>query len=500
MGTDSEALHALVERGNYADVLTNDAMNPTLRAFARDVLKQSQQQRDCSCDSSGIGGSTGGEVGLATVVGLAALNAFLQITVTGPPVEAGDVGRVEEAFLIAASEEGLADTGATATASLLTLRRACAKSLEVDGVSVYPYAPNLELFCLARWIFTSSALSTTTSSSFSTAGNGTALNGSNHHLPWLRLRAHVWHYKLLTQPSLGAGAVFNKSTQWTDVPSLQESIEQSLDEVEKELLLSGHAWKTQDKVLFLLEKASICIMLGWDTKAKEALRSATERNRFVYALSGALGKRTRFQEKSTSQLVVLAKSAPEADGDGEGDSVAQQHHMPTALPLNDDTLLESLEFSSEEIKTSSDVAGEPAAPPGPLPPVLSELQADAQPQLTPLDQIILLTEATLKDAFSPADSLTSEEILPFAVRVISDKSRNWQIYTQALLVRSRIEVHRGRTVERSVLQMQALVDQIVVESASSQATGKKEGETKADKSPGGASHGGGTHDRNRQPR
>ena len=125
---------------------------------------------------------------------------------------------------------------------------------------------------------------------------------------------------------------------------------------------------------------------------------------------------------------------------------------PAALDLNDDTLFESIQFSKE----SSD-------PISSLPPELAGIKPDQQPQLEPLDQIILLTEATLKDSLSPLDKLNSEEILPYAVRVLADKPTNWQIYTQALLVRSRIESHRSRTQERSVLQLQAIVDQIIAD-------------------------------------
>ena len=55
--------------------------------------------------------------------------------------------------------------------------------------------------------------------------------------------------------------------------------------------------------------------------------------------------------------------------------------------------------------------------------------------------------------------------MPYAERVISGGSSNWQVYTQALLVRSRIEGYRSRTIERGVLQLQAVVDQVVAETS-----------------------------------
>ncbi|KAF9458469.1 hypothetical protein BDZ94DRAFT_1270529 [Collybia nuda] len=48
---------------------------------------------------------------------------------------------------------------------------------------------------------------------------------------------------------------------------------------------------------------------------------------------------------------------------------------------------------------------------------------------------------------------------PYVSRVISHP-RNWSVHTMALLLRSRLESSRTRTVERSTLQLQALIDQM----------------------------------------
>lgn len=361
-------------------------------------------------------------------VGIAALNAFLQANVTGPVLDHDQVR-------LTRPHEGKID-----------LRLS---SLDVDGVSPYPFIPHIELFCLAKH-----SIENATPEAW--AASSAAQRGIS--LAWVRLRLHVWHYKLFIQPSLGSGSVFTKNIGMSEVPTLVEKIQDGLRAVESDVLgeaweVDSSRWSTQDKVRFLVEKANVCIMLGQDVRAREALGTAAELNGFVYALSGALGKRTRFQESSTSQLVVLAKSGTSLDPDA-------RHEVPEALQLNDDTLLEEIEYTKSGEGLSGEQNGGAASQ---LPAALNVLKPDEQPQLSPLDQIILLTHATLKDSFSPADTLTSEEILPFAVRVINDKSTNWQIYTQALLVRSRIEVHRSRTVERGVLQMQAVVDQVIVD-------------------------------------
>ncbi|KAJ4385729.1 hypothetical protein N0V93_010159 [Gnomoniopsis smithogilvyi] len=368
-------------------------------------------------------------------VGLEAFNAFLQANVTGP--------------VLTKAQANLAQP----FADQVDLRL---QSLDVDGVSVYPFIPHIDLFCLAKHVFENLATPESWTASSSSTSTGISL-------PWMRLRLLVWHYKLFIQPSLSSAA-FTKHTGMSEVPTLVEQIQEALRLVEADVV--GEAWEitaesrwgVEEQVRFLVEKANVCIMLGRDAAAREALKRAAEVHGFSYALSGALGKRTRFQEKSTSQLVVLAKSRTEAEQTAGEEEDDEEGQAPETLPLNDDTLLEEIQYGGEGLHGETD-APEKTLLPAPL----RSLKPDEQPPLNPLDQIILLTEATLKDAFSPLDALTSEEVLPFAVRVIGEKGANWQIYTQALLVRSRIEMHRSRTVERGVLQMQAVVDQVIVD-------------------------------------
>jgi tetratricopeptide (TPR) repeat protein len=438
--------------GRYLDVLLSDAAVELIKEFVSSLAIQQQKQQEEQQTSATAQDQTKADTanGSASVssrervlVGLAALNAFLQANVTGPVLEERKLRTVQGKFVSAKDGLGF-DTQRQ-------LRKACLRSLEVDGVSVYELVPLVEVFCLARWIILSLTADVGQQQQ-QLDGEVRGLEGAVKSREWMALRVRVWHYKLLTQPSLGPGAVFNKASQWCDVPSLRDGIEKGLEDVGAAVLKDGKGWSRLEQVQFLVEKANVCIMLGQDAKAREALGRATELSGFVYALSGALGKRTRFQEKSTSQLVVLAKS-----GEAATTEAKDEQAKPQALALNDDTLLENLEFTKE--KTGDEKSELPAA--------LGDLPPDEQPQLAPLDQIILLAEATLTDSFSPADTLTAEEVLPFAVRVISDKSTNWQIYTHALLVRSRIEVHRSRTIERGVLQMQAVVDQVIVDTTES---------------------------------
>ncbi|KAI2602174.1 hypothetical protein GGR54DRAFT_533876 [Hypoxylon sp. NC1633] len=436
------------------EILDDEHLQSLVAQFTRHMVALSHGEQV----NHGLAEGTTVDITKPIRIGLASLGAFLQANVTGPVLE-GFEG-IKAIFLSAFREaKSLEEAGswsglADGEAALQTFRRLCLRSLEVDGVSPYPYIPHIELFCLSRFIFTSTLVLPTEAPNLSLT------------LSWTRLRIHLWHYKLITQPSLGPGSLFTKSGRWSDVPTLQETIEKSLLEAEISVVGSAemnrekqYLWSKESRVQFRLEEAACHILLGNDAKARQALLSAAEISGFSYALSGALGKRTRFQEKNISQLVVLAKSLVPSPPSSSPQLIPES--APVALPLNDDTLLEKVLFTNTDEATSS------------LPPELRDTKPEDQPQLRPEDHIILLTEATMRDTFSPADSLTSEEILPFALRVIDDKSTNWQIYTQALLVRSRIELNRSRTVERAVLQMQALVDQVV---ADTQETARSTGE------------------------
>ncbi|TVY39020.1 TPR repeat-containing protein, partial [Lachnellula cervina] len=409
----SEVVTSYLE-GDYKPILRNPT-SQSLFSRLSETISLPRTQQDAALQS--LNSSNQSSALLVFLSGLAAFNTFLQANVTGPPLDLSGV------FSISTE-----------------LREQCLKSLEVDGVSVYQHIPHVELFCFARFVFTVF---------FPRLVQAELLD-----CKWMRLRINAYHQRLLSGVSYG---------RLVDYSLLQSVIERDLEGLENEIFAKDGGFGTEARVQFLLEKAQIHIMQGQDFKAKEDVRMAKEASGFNYALSGALGKRTKFQQNDLSQLLVFAKSRESNESSTESLSGAlkdstlstEDQKRPEALDLNDDTLLETIKYTSDKIENSA------------LPPELADLQPDQQPQLNPLDQITLLTEATIKDTYSPLDKLNSEEILPYAVRVLTDKPTNWQIYTQALLVRSRIESHRSRTQERSVLQLQVIVDQIIADTQES---------------------------------
>lgn len=361
------------------------------------------------------------------LIGLAALGAFIQSNVTGPPLP------------FSSAEVLLPASVASHSKALSSVRGKLIESLTTDGEAVYKLTPNIELFCLSKAILTHQDIVKKVSIS-----------------NWARLRINFIHQRLLSEI----------------VPSLQSVIYEDLESVENLL----RNFETQSSapdtlVAFLLERATVHTHHGFDKLARADLEQAAQQRAFKFALTGLLGKRTKYQRKETSQLVVLARSAEQqarrktGEDQGTFDSPkatsadSSSAIKPKTLDLNDDTLLESISFSEKPV-SSVDVKDADS-----LPTELTELDPDNQPLLDPLDSIILLLLASSITNTSPSNGLTREETTPYAARVLEGGSSNWQIYTQALLIRSRIEGYRSRTVERGLLQLQALVDQVIADTS-----------------------------------
>ncbi|KAI9100474.1 hypothetical protein DFS34DRAFT_578699 [Phlyctochytrium arcticum] len=193
-----------------------------------------------------------------------------------------------------------------------------------------------------------------------------------------------------------------------------------------------------------LEKGLAYHWFELDAPSLESFKAAQAASHFKWNMSGALGRRTKFQDFDISQLVVLAESAPD---DAAEDAPVEQLTLPQTLDLNDDTLLEKISF------TKSESTGEGA------------LTASNQGNLRVIDQCILLAFCMNVKNTNPEDGMTIEEMKPYVQRVL-EHPNNWMVHTMALLLRSRLESKKSRTVERAALQLQALVDQIVLEEPS----------------------------------
>ncbi|KAG9127425.1 hypothetical protein FRC07_013989 [Ceratobasidium sp. 392] len=230
--------------------------------------------------------------------------------------------------------------------------------------------------------------------------------------PWWNLRAHLVHQRVLDE------VVPVPDHFWMTLQSVEEAVTGDM---------AGR---------LAIEKGLLRHLFSHDKLAAELFLDATRQTRLKFEVTGALGKRTKFQTRDLTQLVVLAKSREE-----EGEK-AEEGKVPETMALNDDTLLEQTEYAAG--KGSGDLSG---------------IDPSKQPALRPIDQCIFLGMCLNVRNTSPAHGLTTEQMMPYIARVIAHP-RNWSVHTMALLLRARLESTRTRTVERSALQLQALVDQM----------------------------------------
>ncbi|KAJ2233688.1 hypothetical protein IWW45_003989 [Coemansia sp. RSA 485] len=194
------------------------------------------------------------------------------------------------------------------------------------------------------------------------------------------------------------------------------------------------AWETVDSdsreiwARYLLEIAVAFSQHQMAADSTQHLAQAQAASGLEWKMTGVKGRRTKFQSFDVTQLVVDATSRKRA-----GDAADEENErVPENMKINDDTLLEEIALTGD-------------AP-------------DAAP-LAVIDRCILLALCQNVENENPVNGLTSEQMRPFISRVL-DRASNWSVYTTGLLQRSRLEASKTRTAERSVLQLQALVDQI----------------------------------------
>ncbi|CBQ68940.1 conserved hypothetical protein [Sporisorium reilianum SRZ2] len=307
-------------------------------------------------------------------------------------------------------------------------------------------------------------------------------------LAWWRLRAYTVHSHVLDEPVAFGKKVFDPVNKLRDVLVARSAAAAATAGKPVDGTEGKSEWASLASRL-ILERGIALQRLGSDREASETFVDAARVNGLRYRMSGALGKRTKFQREDKTQLVLLAKSvvadggkedeeAERVDDDkGAATSEAKEEPletgfaskanpedqvagMPSTFALNDDTLLEQTKFTSTtsgSAPTSTGTDSHAAAADADAD--LLELDPNAQPPLAVLDQCTLLALCLNIRNTQAAHGLTANQMQIFIARVVSH-ARNWMVHTMSLLLRARLESTRTRTVERSVLQLQALIDQM----------------------------------------
>lgn len=356
------------------------------------------------------------------IVGAAALNLFLQLNYTGPSIELSNLDDINphpymSIFLTSDEKDGGNTTSPTPQNSFHNF---ILSNLAVDGELPCQVCEGPYFLYLARVIFLylihptlvdteGSYLWWTNSRTITKKWPFSQQAGMELQLVHLwSARAAVAHQRLLNplDPS----------------ESLWREINHMFQRMERTLLATSSYWKLQEQGNF-----SAHIMLEWGLaehhfnrkgRGREYFRKAQEYSGLEVDLTGSKGKRTKYQEKSTAQLLVRTKTTNSKINTTENglsppnDTAVIESNaavLPTVIPHSEEEiLLEKIHYENDEDNSPD--------------------------KLSPLDQSILLSLCLNVKNNNPLDGLTAEEMGAYLERVLVQHD-DWMIFSTALLER-----------------------------------------------------------------
>lgn len=449
------SLYSLCHRCQYAEVLASSPAKKLFLSFAKALLSGNHQSNRGIKWTHFETTQDAIDIKECLIIAIAALQAFVQLNWTGPdlPKDTTDfvtyLRRHIPDALPARALADFSDSSANDDDQLSTqLQKVCLDQLTEAGEPAYHLCKIPHLLLLSLRILQ-------------------RLPRDDVSSIWWSLRAASIHSRILDTPVLPNSSLLEASQKIQSF--LIHRVEKASNTKEKS------RWCSLLARLYI-DRGLLQQRCGNERAANELFMEAAAASGMRYKVTGALGKKTKFQREDKTILVLLAESSLAEEEKGEKDDSLvnpspnsdyakeetdglsalkssnsgwtstpanyQKQGMPSEMSLNDETLLEQTRFTST--KSSETLNGVDAANPQPL---------------HPLDSSILLALCLNISNASPENGLTSSEMSAFVSRVLAH-ARNWSVHTLALLLRSRLEANRTKTAQRSVLQMQALLDQM----------------------------------------
>ncbi|XP_066589294.1 tetratricopeptide repeat protein 27 [Prorops nasuta] len=178
------------------------------------------------------------------------------------------------------------------------------------------------------------------------------------------------------------------------------------------------------KTLFSLEVAQFYILYGRVQTSENFLQIAEKICKLTFNLEGAMGKRTKYQQEDKAQLYLKVKV------DKEVFPYKICEDLPKSVDLEDELRLERIEFSEPKEKV----------------------------QLGSLEEAVILTKFMHIKQSQPKHQISEEEIKPYLMQILDTKA--WSLKVSALKHRCCLESSHKRTIERSMMQAENLLQEI----------------------------------------
>ena len=254
---------------------------------------------------------------------------------------------------------------------------------------------------------------------------------------------------VLASATASAGATAGDASAASALPAAPVALATAaLSPDYREALALAHAELSQ---LLLLHRRTI--------EASAELHAAKQVLGLSFELTGALGRRTKFQERSISQLYLRSRHASHALS-REDERAAAERARAAALPHcvveEDEDLLNRTEY-----EVAPAVAADPkhtghgeGSGEG-----NGESATDTPVALCAIEQTVLMCECNWIQAERPTHESTLEELETYVVALLR-APRTWAGATHALRLKAKMESSRKRRQHQALMQLQTLLDDV----------------------------------------